>query len=484
MTQASLSIPTSLNFAPPIDDPQRQKEQQLRDSFWDGTWEETLKQDMKKMLSADRVEAIGVIDMSCCLGPQMSAELAVCYIQAPEVTRSGRSPRLTEPGGPVEAALLWSMMPDFQGRVLWVREYPLRLDITADGSLIYRPVQPWLVEIEPDPARPDQPIVWREWVPRCVDGKDQWTRDIIDLKDPENPVLQVLAEDGVTDLTALVFGEDRSGESYPYRWADGRPWMPVELYHRDPDASLWHYSKGVESVSATRGAAVQWTMFTHAYRDAAWEQRVLIDGVVLGVTPKGVSGVRYLSPDPTMIMMIDSVDGKQAQLGQWRIGADPATLLAGLQGYIAQAATREGVSPAELQRLSGDPQSGYAIALTNDGKRQAQRRFGPQFQIRDESLLCKSAALWNRWHTDDEGKPTAKHYPEDGYQVAYRSIPLSPDEELAIRDQVDWELSRGWITSAQALARVRSISVTEAKQIIIANQADEAEIVPPAGGEE
>ena len=454
-----------INVAPPIDDPQRQAEQRLRDSFWDGTWAETLGADLLKVLSTDRREVLGPLDLSLCLGPQICQELAVCYLRTPMVTIGGKAAWICEPGGPISTALLWSMMPDFQGRVLWLREYVMRIEATSGGGLLFRPVPPWLVEIEADPARPDQPIVYREWVPRIIGGESVWTRDVIDLRDPGDPHLVVLSQDGDTDLTEQVFGGPQSGEAYAYRREDGTPFVPVELYHRDPDASLWHYSRGAELVSSTRRGAVHWNLYDHAYEDASWEQRALIDGAVVGAKPVGERGLRYVRPDPTLILMVESREGHQAQLGQWRIGADPAVLMAGLQGYIAQAATREGVSPAELQRLSGDPKSGYAIALTNEGKRQAQRRFGPQFQVRDESLLCKAAATWNR------ANPDADPYAETGYQVSYQSIPLSPDEERAIRDQVDWELMRGWITPQQALARVRGISESEATAIISANQA-------------
>jgi|APSaa5957512576_1039674.scaffolds.fasta_scaffold01018_2 hypothetical protein len=466
--------------APPIDDPRRQREQMLRDSFWDGDWEETLKSDLKKALGADRAEALGVIDMSCCLGPQISRELAVCHVRPPLVTRSGAEPRLVQPGGPIEKSLLWSMMPEFTGRVCWLREYIMRLEMSTAGDLVYRPVPPWLTEMKADPANPSQPIVYSEWVPRLVEGSEVWTRDVIDLTG-EEPSMRVLSQDGLTDLTKLVFRGSQSGKDYWARWQDGKPWMPVELYHRDPDAALWHCTQGVEMVAATRMAAVLWSMFCHNYRDAAHEQRVIIDGTPIGAAVKQSSqGARYITPDATLILLIDSLDGKQAQIDQWRTGADPGVLLTGLQGYLAQATGREGVSPAELQRLSGDPQSGYAIALNNEGKRAAQRRFGPQWRARDESLLCKSAAAWNRWHTNETP------YSEDGYQVAYQGIPLSAEEERSLREQIDWELDKGWITPAQGLARLRGISESEAKQIIIANQAAEAETpnLTAAGGEE
>jgi hypothetical protein len=186
-----------------------------------------------------------------------------------------------------------------------------------------------------------------------------------------------------------------------------------------------------------------------------------VDGRVISGTADQATGAKMIDPDPTLVLGIESYEGKQAVLTSWPVPVLPSQFLAGLQGYMAQAAHAEGVSPAELQRLSGDATSGYAIALTNEGKRQAQRRFGPQFQARDRSLLVKSAALWNRAHPDET------QYPEGPYTVSYQAIPRSDIEERALREQLDWELTRGYLTPAEALARLRDISVSEAERIIV-----------------
>ncbi|MFA5897242.1 MAG: hypothetical protein WC985_10145, partial [Thermoplasmata archaeon] len=210
-----MSTPT--NVPPPLQDVARAVEQRMRDSFWDSTWESQLHEDLRKVLGTTRQEVVGTPDMSCCLGPQIERELAVCYLSPPTTTRDGAAPKLTEPRGPVAQALLWSLMPDFQGRVLWSREYVMRLEVTTNGGLLYRPVPGWLVDGDADPAHPDQFIRYLEWVPRSipflggvadVDGtpEDVWTRDEINLTDPENPFLRVWDESGTVDLTEFVFG--------------------------------------------------------------------------------------------------------------------------------------------------------------------------------------------------------------------------------------------------------------------------------------
>lgn len=447
----------------------RQREQSRRALYWDGDWLRSLEDDAMSVLGTQRREAMGVLDQSCNLGPQICRELSTCYLQPPQVTRAGSSPRLTAADGPVSRALLWSLMPDFQGRVLWLQDYVMRLDITSEGGLLYRPVPPHLVEAIPDPAHPDQPIYYREWVWRTLSDGPQWTQDVIDLRG-EEPSMTALSESGARDLTAEIFGGPMAGPDYPYRWGSGKPWIPVEVYHRDPSCALWSWRRGRELFSATRIAAVLWSFYVHLLRTCTWRQKAILGGRAKMGVPGGEHGARYMALDPTSILVVDSPEGSAAvpQLGSWDEN-DPRVVLAAIEGYMAQAAHSEGVSPAELQRISGEATSGYAMSLTNEGKRAAQRRFGPQFQIRDQSLIAKSAALLNR--TSDAG------YPEDGYVVSYVSVPRSPEEERALREQIDWEIGRGYISEAEGLVRLRpELSISDATTIIARNRST---IKPP-----
>ena len=62
-----------------------------------------------------------------------------------------------------------------------------------------------------------------------------------------------------------------------------------------------------------------------------------------------------------------------------------------------------------------------AIALSNEGKREVQRKAGPIAQPSDERLMALTATLLNRAATD-------LALPESGYRVAYQELPLSPQE--------------------------------------------------------
>ena len=111
-----------------------------------------------------------------------------------------------------------------------------------------------------------------------------------------------------------------------------------------------------------------------------------------------------------------------------------------------------GVSPADIQRMGGTARSGYAIQLSNEGKREAQRSYALSFRASDEQLVMTAAILLNR--------VLGTQYPEGGYSVQYRSIPLSGAELDARRKHALELLDAGLMTRVEAL-RLFDDSLTE-----------------------
>jgi hypothetical protein len=118
-----------------------------------------------------------------------------------------------------------------------------------------------------------------------------------------------------------------------------------------------------------------------------------------------------------------------------------------LEAVISAIANRlaqdAGVSPADIQRMGGTARSGYAIALSNEGKRDQQRRFAPSFREADERLVMTTAILLNR--------ATGSDYPESGYSVSYRAIPLSGQEMEARRRHALEMLEAGLMSRVEAI---------------------------------
>ena len=141
--------------------------------------------------------------------------------------------------------------------------------------------------------------------------------------------------------------------------------------------------------------------------------------------------------------MFQPTEDTQPQIGQFQPGADVHTLLESIAKYEYRVATSSGISPAELQRTSGDPRSGYALAVSRTGQREAQRKFSAVFRSQDIELLTKTAILSNRFLGTD--------LPEKGYRIAYKSLPLSPDETRAAREDIIAKLNSGLISPIQAM---------------------------------
>jgi len=144
--------------------------------------------------------------------------------------------------------------------------------------------------------------------------------------------------------------------------------------------------------------------------------------------------------------MLEPMDDGQIMVGQWTSGGDMQKMEQTLQSFAQRLAQDAGLSPSDIQRMSGNAKSGYAIALTNSGKREVQVRYAPQFQWADQHLLARTAAIYNR--------ATGSDLPESGYEVVYKQIPLTAQELSAQSDYVFNLLDRGFISQAQAKARL------------------------------
>jgi hypothetical protein len=164
--------------------------------------------------------------------------------------------------------------------------------------------------------------------------------------------------------------------------------------------------------------------------------------------------------------MLDAASESQPTVGQFQSGSDVATLESTIAAIAHRLASDAGLSQTDIQRTSGSAKSGYAISLSNEGKRQAQRRYVVQMRSADEELVAKSAILYNR--------ATGSAFPEGGYSVLYREVPLSPEELDARRkhalemlaaglmDKVEALRMFGNLTEADAVAKLAKLTPAEA----------------------
>jgi len=383
-----------------------------------------------------RSQAHGELDQSSNPFRTISRELSVLYDAAPVVRHDDEARAdvraFLSPAGPVVSSSLWAQMSWFQSRVIGLREMLLRVDVNQEGELHYRPVPPDMVLCESHQSYPDRPVKICELRARSIGGAVAWTWDVYDISDPQNPSYRVLLDDksgepNGADITEEILGRTFVGEDYWYRRADGTPVLPWVLYHAQRRSDrLWDTYEGIEVVEGTVNLAIAYSYLFHALRDASWAQRWLVNlrPAGLGVDTTSLGARAEVTTDPATVLLLestaDAAEGGQPMVGQWSSPSDVEGMERAISAMANRLAQDAGIPPSDIQRMGGTARSGYAISLSNDGKRVAQRRFAPQFQDHDRNLLGLSALMVNR--------ATGSALPEDGYAVVYSQIPLSPSE--------------------------------------------------------
>lgn len=398
---------------------------------------EDVRSRIRSKVGTERATAWGDPDLTCNVLQASSTALSALYHRPGAVSHKS-----AEDGLALEAALqqagYWSRMPRVQRDTLGMREVLLRPHQTPSGELRLRTIWADMVECEATADDPEQPVYVSELRKRTLNGKELWTREIIDLRG--KPVWRVEDEDG-KDLSPS-FLEDADGQPAPagglvgdayfIRDDKGDPMMPYVIYHAELTGQLWDPWCWRSLVEGTLECCVHWTFFSHGVKNAAWPQR-WVAAEVLGQNDQGKVVV-----DPAVLLKLKPYDGNTAiQVGQWAPGVDPSALFTALSSYERRVIAFAGLNPADVSRVSGDPRSGYALAVTRSGQRDAQRRFEPAFRASDERLMCVIGALL--------GAATS------GYRIDYAPIPQSREEMQTDLEYIERRRDLGLMTDLQAL---------------------------------
>ena len=144
-------------------------------------------------------------------------------------------------------------------------------------------------------------------------------------------------------------------------------------------------------------------------------------------------------------------------VGQWGAGVSVQELSDAVRSYERRVATFAKISASDIQRMSGDPRSGYALMISNEAKREASREYEPVFQLSDRHLLAMVAKMVNR--------QAGTTLPESGYDLTYQALPLSAEERKALREELDWLLDRGAITEDEAQERLHAAGLVKSPHL-------------------
>lgn len=448
--------------APSDVEQRRWDETSLRRRMLTGLWEQDLEEELLRHLPTDRREALGVADMSFNAFEQVTRQLAVLYHTEPGVSHEGDISQLVGRNGYVTRAGFFQLMQRVQQMTLGLREMFVRVDVAPHvpggvarvPGLCYRSVSPDFVLAAASEDAPDIPLYYQELRLRMHPlnpEEARWTWDIMDVRDLNNPlfgIFEATPSGGIgKDLSPDYMGhEAMRGEAYPYKSREGIPFLPVVLYHAEKTGSMFNAFDMSALPLGTLSSSVLGSFYVHCVRDNSWPQKWTV-----GVSVQGLEQVEgnllgrrsAISTDPSSILMFQSDPDLQGQplIGSFSY-ADPQKLLESISAYEYRFSTAAGIS-ADVIRQSGDPRSGYALSISRDGQRTASVRLAPQMRRGDEEMMSKCAMLCNRF--------LGTSLPEDGYRVKYNSLPLSPDELKAQREDVVQKLSAGLISPIDAL---------------------------------
>ncbi len=435
-----------------------------REQMLDGDWRSLLEEAIRTHLGATRARAMGPVDMSSNVLRAVATQLAVMYDRAPTVTNPGAAdaaaPLVESGSGLLEQAGIWQVMGHVQRSVIGLNDALVAVEAASEGPPLLRYVSPAMVTGRAHHSAPDVPVMIRELRLRShpTSGDLLWAWDIWDA-DPENPrfVIQT-ADDTASDITHwFARGMDgeplegmQEGDAYPYRDSSGAPVLPYVLYHANRAPRLFSPMNNRELFEGSLSAAVGWSFWAHCLKDASWPQRWAINCMPAGLAVTDTEGARRnaVVTDPATVLLLDVVEQGEGQptVGQWQAGSDPGKLAECLMEYEARLATHFGVSPSDIQRDGGTPRSGYAISISQSGKREAQQRYEPNFRRGDLQLISTIATVLNN--------AQGTSFPEAGYEITYSGVPRSPQERDAARRHVLELLDAGLIDRVEALMQL------------------------------
>ena len=459
----------------------------LRRRLMTGLWEQDLEESLLQHLPSERRAAWGVADMSSNALEQVTRQLAMLYYEQPTITHKENIESLIDREGYIQTAGLFPLMQRVQQFAIALREVVLKIDVINGKpnqpkrrkGLQFRLVTPDFVYCESHPDAPDEPIYYREYRLRYHEKNDEykWVADVFDIKSDTNPefALYEVNSDGSLgdEVTADYLGiSAQRGESYPYRSKEGYPFLPIQIYRAEKTGELWNSFDSSQLTFGTLTSAVLFSFYLHLVRDACWAQKYVAGLQLAGMNQLDqdlVSRRSAISTDPSSILVFtpDPDINTQPLIGTFEPSADPEKLLESVAKYEYRVATAAGIS-SEVLRQSGDPRSGYALSISREGQREAQRKYAPLFRSLDESTVSKCAMLCNIFLGDN--------LPETGYRVQYQQLRLSPEEMKAIREDVIQKLNAGLISPVDAIMLLNpDLDELEAKNELIRIRRERAE---------
>ena len=471
-----LEVPLGIVPLPETAEQGRMQEQSRRRRILTGKWRRDLDHAIRVAVGTDRADAWRLPDLSSNPARQYCHAVSELYTKPPAISNEEDPGAAAIVQGALEAAGWVSRMQRLQPLTIGVREGILRVDMVG-GLLRLREVDPAYVVAESKVVDGGQPAVLTEYrrredprtaqtdsEGRPIPGTATRTSWVRETWNSRTGTL-ILEDETGEDVTALHY----SDTEYPYLAGDAdgnlRPIMPYIYYHAHDTGTLWDSYEMCEIFEGTLLGGVYWSFFGHRLRNASWPQRYMV-----GLQPSGMRpSVSYpngdgrrdtITADPAVVLSLEPMEENQAQpmIGAFPDGSDLSQYVEAVTMYDRHTIATANISKSDIQRMDGDPRSGYAISLSAAGKREAKRQFKPSFRKSDR-LLCRTVARMLRGAVEMGKIEDPNRYaalPSAGYDVAYTSIGLTADEARAIVDEVSKLVGAGLLTLEEGRSKLAS----------------------------
>jgi hypothetical protein len=280
------------------------------------------------------------------------------------------------------------------------------------------------------------------------------------------------------DVTFIFQGHPAlTGEAYPWRYTDGRPFIPLAWYRSQYRGSLWATYRSRDAFLATLAMAEIGTAVNAAVR-AATGKTVVTWGLELPATTTQRAGDRDtvqsidLLPQ-TMLALQPTMAALEGNVSPTLTTVEPSSNLQPQTLYLeqkrARAAAALGLSGASVTRSSSNPTSAAALQVSDEGRREYMAMAEPLYRAADLDFLGRCAALLNLWGRDMQARAEGQtadggavpvepgfvwtDIPETGYSIEYHHPPADPNTMRAEREEADWALSKGLVSAVDLWMR-------------------------------
>jgi hypothetical protein len=374
---------------------------------------------------------------------------------------------LVGPDGALATAGYWSRMQRVQYFALGMGEQPVRLDVDADGQLTVRLVSASDLYVVPDDEHPDRARVIWELRLRPVPGKPREVRYVWEQYSIPRPGSDEQPYYRIVEAAQSGPGEDLSevyltradgtrgaleGDAYPYRYANGRPFLPWVFYRAQDTGQFWNHldRRGVHH--GTLMTAMFYTFASHTAHAASGNMAIAWGLEPMGDVVKQPDGTvkaissRSLNIMPRTLLFARRTDAaEQPDLRELGAGGNLTALSEWVRSYEMRQSLRWGLAPADVTRQHANPTSGAALTISRADKREAMEQVEEVFRRVDVEAMGKAAALLR-----DGGDRRYGALPDQGYTISYQRISESPDEARARREHIEWMQSQGHVSELDA----------------------------------